>query len=33
VTGNYFSTLGVGAFAGRAFTARDDTPAAAPVGV
>ncbi len=31
VTGNYFSTLGVGAFGGRVFTASDDTPAAAPV--
>ena len=26
VTGNYFSTLGVGAFGGRVFTAADDTP-------
>jgi predicted permease len=31
VTGNYFSTLGVRAWAGRAFTAEDDTPAAPPV--
>ena len=31
VTGNYFSTLGVGAFGGRVFMASDDTPAAAPV--
>ena len=31
VTGNYFSTLGVGAFGGRVFTADDDTPAAPPV--
>jgi predicted permease len=31
VTGNYFSTLGVGAFGGRVFTAADDTPAAEPV--
>src|SRR5580658_7066187 len=31
VTGNYFDTLGVGAFAGRVFTAHDDTPASAPV--
>jgi predicted permease len=31
VTGNYFSTLGVRALAGRAFTAEDDTPSAAPV--
>ena len=30
VTGNYFSTLGVGAFGGRVFTAADDTPAAPP---
>jgi predicted permease len=31
VAGNYFSTLGVGAFGGRMFTAADDTPAAPPV--
>ncbi len=31
VTGNYFETLGLNAFAGRVFTAADDTPAAAPV--
>jgi hypothetical protein len=31
VTGNYFDTLGVGAFAGRVFTTQDDTPASAPV--
>jgi len=31
VTGNYFSTLGVGSFGGRLFTAEDDTPAARPV--
>jgi predicted permease len=31
VTGNYFSTLGVGAFGGRLFTAADDAPAASPV--
>lgn len=31
VTGSYFSTLGVGAFGGRVFTAGDDVPAAAPV--
>jgi len=31
VTGNYFSTLGVGAFGGRVFTPDDDKPAAAPV--
>jgi predicted permease len=30
VTGNYFSTLGVHAFAGRVLTAADDTPAASP---
>jgi len=33
VTGNYFSTLGVGAFAGRVLTPTDDTPASAPVAV
>jgi predicted permease len=33
VTGNYFSTLGVGAFGGRVFTANDDRPAAPPVAV
>ena len=34
VTGNYFSTLGVGAFGGPRLHRRDDdTPAAAPVGV
>jgi predicted permease len=31
VTGNYFATLGVGAFAGRVFTPQDDTPASPPV--
>src|SRR6202162_1041169 len=31
VTGNYFSTLGVGAFGGRVFTSSDDTPGSAPV--
>ncbi len=31
VTGNYFSTLGIGAFGGRVFSAADDTPAAEPV--
>src|SRR5580700_9295149 len=31
VTGNYFSTLGVGAFGGRVFTPSDDTPGSAPV--
>src|SRR5690606_14233388 len=30
VTGNYFDTLGVGAFAGRTFTADDDRPSAPP---
>jgi predicted permease len=33
VTGNYFSTLGVGAFGGRVFTPADDRPSAAPVAV
>jgi len=33
VTGNYFSTLGVGAFGGRVFTPGDDRPAAPPVAV
>ncbi|MBV8206407.1 MAG: ABC transporter permease [Acidobacteria bacterium] len=33
VTGNYFSTLGVAAFAGRLFSESDDQPAAAPVAV
>jgi predicted permease len=33
VSGNYFSTFGVGAFAGRAFSAVDDAPGAAPVAV
>jgi predicted permease len=33
VTGSYFTTLGVGAFGGRVFTADDDTPAASPVAV
>src|SRR5438309_2355091 len=31
VTGNYFTTFGVGAFGGRVFTADDDTPASPPV--
>lgn len=31
VTGNYFSTLGVGALGGRVFTSADDTPASPPV--
>jgi len=33
VSGNYFSTFGVGAFGGRLFTPADDTPAATPVAV
>jgi len=33
VTGNYFSTLGVGAFGGRVFSAEDDAPSAPPVAV
>jgi predicted permease len=33
VTGNYFSTLGVGAFGGRVFTPDDDKVAAPPVAV
>ncbi len=33
VTGNYFSTLGVGSFGGRVFSDADDTPASAPVAV
>ncbi len=33
VEGNYFSFLGVGAFAGRVLTADDDRPGAAPVAV
>ncbi len=33
VTGNYFSTLGVGAFGGRVFTPGDDKPDAPPVAV
>jgi predicted permease len=33
VSGNYFSTLGVGAFGGRVFTPDDDKPASAPVAV
>src|SRR5512140_2494664 len=31
VTGNYFTTLGVGAFGGRVFTPDDDRPGAPPV--
>jgi predicted permease len=30
VSGNYFSTFGIGAFAGRALSPTDDTPGAAP---
>ena len=33
VTGNYFSTLGVGAFGGRVITPEDDKPSSAPVAV
>jgi len=33
VTGNYFSTLGVGSFGGRVFTLDDDTPGSPPVAV
>jgi macrolide transport system ATP-binding/permease protein len=33
VSGNYFSTLGVGAYAGRALTASDDMPSATPATV
>ncbi len=33
VSGNYFSTLGVGAFVGRVFQPSDDQPGAAPVAV
>jgi predicted permease len=33
VTGNYFSTLGVGSFGGRVLTLEDDKPAATPVAV
>ncbi len=33
VTGNYFSTLGVGSFGGRVITPDDDRPAAPPVAV
>jgi predicted permease len=33
VSGNYFSTLGVGAFGGRVFTANDDRSSAPPVAV
>ena len=33
VSGNYFKTFGVGAYAGRALIPEDDQPAAAPVAV
>jgi len=33
VTGNYFSTLGLGAYAGRIFADSDDTPTSAPATV
>src|SRR5690348_4055923 len=33
VTGNYFSLLGVGPFAGRVFTMDDDQPSSAPVAI
>ena len=33
VTGNYFSTLGVGALGGRVLTVEDDTPSSPPVAV
>jgi predicted permease len=33
VSGNYFTTFGIGAFAGRMLTPADDTPGAAPVTV
>ena len=33
VTGNYFSTLGVGALGGRVLTPEDDKPASTPVAV
>src|SRR6185437_2401863 len=33
VSANYFSTLGVGAYAGRLFSPKDDTPAAPPTAV
>jgi predicted permease len=32
-TGNYFSTLGIGAFAGRVFTPDDDLPSSSPAAV
>jgi len=33
VSGNYFQTFGIGAFAGRVFTAEDERPGATPVAV
>ncbi|MGI8961489.1 MAG: ABC transporter permease [Bryobacteraceae bacterium] len=33
VTGNYFSTFGIGSFAGRVFSSKDDQPSAPPVAV
>ena len=33
VSGNFFSTLGLGSYAGRVFSESDDSPAAAPVAV
>src|SRR5262245_38016102 len=33
VTGNYFTTFGIGAFGGRVLAPEDDTPSAAPVAV
>jgi len=33
VTGNYFSTLGIGAYGGRVISPSDDTPGSAPVAV
>jgi predicted permease len=33
VTGNYFSTLGVGVFSGRPMTQKDDKPSASPVAI
>jgi len=33
ISGNYFSTFGIGAFAGRVLTPADDNPGAAPVAV
>ncbi len=33
ITGNYFSTFGMGAFAGRAIAPADDQPSATPVGM